>query len=67
MEHEMDMTKGATEAWRARLDNVHQLILRERGGVALPAPEEIIRAMRDERDADLCPDMAQGEQTKEHP
>ncbi|MCA1666315.1 MAG: type II toxin-antitoxin system Phd/YefM family antitoxin [Thermomicrobia bacterium] len=39
--------------WRTRLDAVHALIRHERGDKPLPPPEEIIRAMREERDEQL--------------
>ena len=42
-----------SDDWHAQLDAVHALIRRERGDEPLPPPEEIIRAMREERDEQL--------------
>jgi prevent-host-death family protein len=42
-----------SDDWRAQLDAVHALIRHERGDEPLPPPEEIIRAMREERDEQL--------------
>ncbi len=43
--------------WRARLDAVHALIRSERGDEPLPPPEEIIRAMREERNEQLLDNL----------
>jgi prevent-host-death family protein len=39
--------------WKARLREVHEQIRAELGGRTLPPAEEIIREMREERDAQL--------------
>jgi prevent-host-death family protein len=43
--------------WQRELREVHQLILAETGGRPLPPVEDIIREMREERDAQLLDNL----------
>lgn len=53
-QYEQFKTRYAAEpSWEVMLDEVHQLLDRELGGRELPPAEEIVRQMREERDAHL--------------
>lgn len=45
------------EDWLERVDKVREQIRHELGGRMLPPPEEIIREMREERDAQLLDNL----------
>lgn len=45
---------GAGATWQALLERAHALTRKELGRRRLPAADDVIRALRDERDADLA-------------